>query len=195
MSIKDIKRMKDQLMSCVQTQLNDLQNVNTHELGEAVDMIKDLSEAIYYCTITEAMEKTEEPEMNSVDYYTTPSSNYRMMYSPSTNYRNRERDNGYMYYPNSGSNVGMNSGNSNTSYYTEMPYDMMRDPREGRAALRRRMYMEGKETHNDPNSQMKELEAYLQELSTDITEMIRDASPEEKATLHQKMTMLANKIS
>lgn len=44
-------------------------------------------------------------------------------------------------------------------------------------------------------SQMKELEAYLQELSTDITEMIRDASPEEKATLHQKMTMLANKIA
>lgn len=30
--------------------------------------------------------------------------------------------------------------------------------------------------------------------STDITEMIRDASPEEKATLHQKMTTLANKI-
>jgi len=49
--------------------------------------------------------------------------------------------------------------------------------------------------HKDPKSQMKELEAYLQELSTDITEMIRDASPEERATLHQKMTMLANKIS
>ena len=49
--------------------------------------------------------------------------------------------------------------------------------------------------HNDPNSQLHELEAYLQELSSDITEMIKDASPEERATLHQKMTMLANKIA
>lgn len=72
---------------------------------------------------------------------------------------------------------------------------MMRDPREGRSPMRRRMYMEGKEAHKDTNSQLKELEAYLQELSTDITEMIKDASPEERATLHQKMTTLASKIS
>ena len=49
--------------------------------------------------------------------------------------------------------------------------------------------------HKDTNSQLKELEAYLQELSTDIAEMIKDASPEERATLHQKMTTLANKIA
>ena len=61
--------------------------------------------------------------------------------------------------------------------------------------MRRRMYMEGKETHNDPKSQLQELEAYLQELSTDITEMIKDASPEEKTILRQNMTMLANKIN
>ena len=41
----------------------------------------------------------------------------------------------------------------------------------------------------------KELEAYLQELSTDVTEMIKDASPEEKARLRQKMTTLASKIA
>ena len=34
-----------------------------------------------------------------------------------------------------------------------------------------------------------------QQLSTDITEMIKDASPEERATLHQKMTTLASKIA
>jgi hypothetical protein len=33
-----------------------LDSVDAKELGEAIDMIKDLSEAIYYCTITEAME-------------------------------------------------------------------------------------------------------------------------------------------
>ena len=44
--------------------------------------------------------------------------------------------------------------------------------------------MEGKEMHNDTNSQLRELEVYLQELSSDITEMTKDASPEEKAMLH-----------
>jgi hypothetical protein len=32
-----------------------LGEVDTKELGEAIDMIKDLEEAIYYCTVTEAM--------------------------------------------------------------------------------------------------------------------------------------------
>ena len=42
---------------------------------------------------------------------------------------------------------------------------------------------------------MKELEKYLQELSTDITEMIQDASPEEKSFLEKKISALATKIN
>lgn len=52
MGIEALKTMKDQLVSCTQGQLGDLSKVDAHELGEAMDMIKDLSEAIYYCTIT-----------------------------------------------------------------------------------------------------------------------------------------------
>lgn len=44
------------------------------------------------------------------------------------------------------------------------------------------MYMEGKGSH-DKTAQMKELENYMQELSEDLTEMIHDASPEEKQLL------------
>lgn len=195
MATEALKTMKEQLMSCVQGQLGDISKVDAHELGEAVDMIKDLAQAIYYCTITDAMEKGSKQEsvpVNNINYYTTPM--YNKMYPDY--YRDRERNGGYMYYPGGGSSNGSSTTNNGgtTSYYTEMPYDMRRDPREGRSPMRRRMYMEGKEMHKDSNSQMKELEAYLQELSTDITEMIRDASPEEKATLHQKMTTLANKI-
>lgn len=200
MATEALKMMKEQLMSCVQGQLGDIKNVDAHELGEAVDMIKDLAEAIYYCTITESMEKSEESgnksqgEMN-INYYTTPY--YNKMYP---DYRDMERTGGYMYYPTGGNggsmNGGSNGGNSGgRSYYTEMPGLMGRDPREGRSPMRRRMYMEGKEMHNDTNSQLRELEAYLQELSSDITEMIKDASPEERATLHQKMTTLASKIA
>ena len=192
MAIEALKTMKEQLMSCVQGQLGDISKVDAHELGEAIDMIKDLSEAIYYCTITESMEKSEEKQSGetNINYYTSP------MYP---DYRAAERTGGYMYYPaggnggNSSSN-GSSGGRSGMSYYTEIPSSMMRDPREGRSPMRRRMYMEGKEMHNDTNSQLRELEAYIQELSDDITEMIKDASPEEKATLRQKMTMLADKI-
>lgn len=219
MATDALKMMKEQLMSCVQGQLGDLSRVDAEELGEAVDMIKDLSEAIYYCTITQSMEKSEkesqmrggETNINyygNTPYYYTP----RMMYP---DMRDMERSSGYMYYPggspsgsgssggNSSSSSGnMSSGGNNASGggtrgYEEpmMMANMMRDPRQGRSPMRRRMYMEGKEMHKDTNSQLAELEAYLHELSDDLTEMIKDASPEEKATLRQKMTMLADKIN
>lgn len=198
MATEALKMMKEQLMSCVQGQLGDISKVDAHELGEAVDMIKDLAEAIYYCTITESMEKSEENKSQgetNINYYTTPY--YNKMYP---DYRDMERTGGYMYYPTSGNGESMSRGSNSRnsggrSYYTEMSDIMGRDPREGRSPMRRRMYMEGKEMHNDPNSQLRELEAYLQELSSDITEMIKDASPEERATLHQKMTTLASKIA
>jgi hypothetical protein len=59
----------------------------------------------------------------------------------------------------------------------------MRDPREGRSASRRKMYMESKEMHQPKEKQIHELDSYMQELTGDITEMIRDASPEERQML------------
>jgi hypothetical protein len=50
-----LKWMKDNLICVVEEQLCNLAEVDTKELGEAIDMIKDLEEAIYYCTVTEAM--------------------------------------------------------------------------------------------------------------------------------------------
>lgn len=181
MGTEQLKNMKERLMSCVQNQLGRLNETNTHELGEAIDMIKDLSEAIYYCTITDSMEKVDkdkEPQMN-FNYYTTPT-HEEGKYAPS---HGVER----MYYP-------AGSGMS-TNYYTEWPVEMARDPREGRSPMRRRTYMEGKEQHKDKNSQLRELEEYLKELSSDITEMVKDASPEERVTLREKMATLANKIN
>jgi Lhr-like helicase len=54
--------MKEMIEEAVCEQLEDISKVDTKELGEAIDMIKDLSEAIYYCTITEAMGKGESKE-------------------------------------------------------------------------------------------------------------------------------------
>lgn len=190
MVTENLKTMKEQLISCVQGQLGDISKVDTHELGEAVDMIKDLAEAIYYCTITDSMEKSEEVQKKNssiINYYTVPMNE---MYP----YDNRmDINKRYMYYTE-GENVmaAPHQMKNQPVHYTEPP--MRRDPRQGTSYMRRRMYMEGKEQHRDPNSQMKELEAYLQELSADITDMIRDASADEKNILRQKMTTLASKI-
>lgn len=37
-----LKAMKETLINCVQSQLSDIKNANTGELGEVIDMIKDL---------------------------------------------------------------------------------------------------------------------------------------------------------
>jgi type IV secretory pathway VirB4 component len=55
MCVSQYELMKTTLMSCVQSQMANLKDVDAKELGEAIDMLKDLEEAMYYCTITEAM--------------------------------------------------------------------------------------------------------------------------------------------
>ena len=56
------------------------------------------------------------------------------------------------------------------------------------------MYMESKEMHKDSATQMHELDNYIKELGSDITEMIKDSTPEEKQVLQQKIANLAAKI-
>ena len=40
--MEQLKTMKENIMACIQTQMGRLDEVNTEELGEAIDMIKDL---------------------------------------------------------------------------------------------------------------------------------------------------------
>jgi hypothetical protein len=163
-----------------------IMNADAQELGAAVDMIKDLSEAIYYCTITESMEKGEKEREK---HYPEP---YPMMY-----YSDRDMDRkeyGRMYYDanNSGMTRAYNPIHTHTE--REMPIEM-RDVREGRSPITRKTYMEAKEKYHDKNIQMKELEKYMQELSSDIVEMIEGASHEEKQYLSSRIAALANKIN
>ena len=62
-----LKAMKNALMSCVEGEMTHLVSANTHELGEAIDMIKDLEEAMYYHSIADAMKE----EKYSNKYYNT----------------------------------------------------------------------------------------------------------------------------
>ena len=182
-----LKNLKEKLVHCVESQVyGDMNSVDAEELGEVVDMVKDLSEAIYYCTIVEAMEKKEdesiEPKYYPVMYYGGDS---KRMYDD----RDVTRVN-RMYYDTPIYYNTPSRQDSNSSYY---PMEI-RDYREGRSPMSRRTYMESKEMHQDKAVQMKDLEKYLKELSEDITEMISDATPDEKTLLQQKLTTLANKV-
>ena len=61
-----LKTIKNNLISCVEGQMANLQTVDTKELGEAVDMIKDIEEAIYYCTITKAINEQEKEKETQI---------------------------------------------------------------------------------------------------------------------------------
>ena len=191
--IERMKHMKETLMNCVSGQLGDLSSVDAKELGEAMDMIKDLSEAIYYCTITESMEKSDKEKkeypMNEYRYYPVDYNRY---------YRDMDREYGNMYYTdyamNNGGSRNNQDGNRQTPGESRNYPIELRDYREGRSPMTRKTYMERKMHGGGKEAQMQELEKYMQELSSDITEMIDGASPEEKQMLKTKISALATKI-
>lgn len=195
-----LKMMKENLMSAIQSEMGHLDKVDTKELGEAIDMIKDLSEAMYYCSIVKAMEdKDHEEKYRHNAYYIEPKM-YTEYYPGS---RDMDRYYGRMYYDGNGTyyaangngNGGPASGGGHSAYYTEMPLAIdMRDRREGRSARSRKTYMEAKEMHHDKATQLKELEKYMQELTQDMVEMIEGSSPEEKQYLEKRISALATKI-
>lgn len=232
--MEQLKSMKDQLTTQVHAQLANIEKADYHELGAAIDMIKDIAETEYYCSVVKAMEEKQQEKEVERYYYTE---RYMPISYQRTFDRDMDRGYGRMYYDggNSGGGGGSNSssggqssggsgysgggssysergggrnyqenprnmgGNDQRGYY-EMPYMlpssplMMRDPREGRSASRRKMYMESKEMHQPKDKQMHELDSYMQELTGDITDMIRDASPEERQLLQQKLSGLVTKI-
>lgn len=182
-----LKHIKENLMSAVESQICQLGEVDAEELGSAIDMIKDLEEALYFCTITEAMTGKEKGgnhinvEMEK-EYHKENGERPQMYYSdPYYNYNRGSM----MYYNGSSSN-----GSSNSNYSEPISHDY----REGRSPQSRRMYMEAKETHHDKNVHLRELEKYAQELTSDIVEMIQDATQEEKQYLEKKISALASKI-
>lgn len=180
-----LKHLKENLMCAIETQMCNLYEADCDELGEAIDMLKDLEEAMYFCAITEAMrgggnkEKEYELEMKGNKHH------------------NEER----MYYPNYDTPIMYSDGNTmtgtnhNGSSMSSKDYsEPRRDSMEGRSHMNRRMYMEAKHTQADKATQLRELEKYMQELTNDIVDMISDTSPEEKQYLEKKMTTLAAKI-
>ena len=157
-----LKDIKCQLISTVQSQMGDLSNVDAVELGEVIDMIKDIAECEYYCEITNAMKGGNDEDYDYYDDVMPYTSRNRYGYMSSTRNKTYPKDRESYYY----------------------------DDLEGRSPAIRRVYMQTK----DQNLKMRELENYMRELSSDITEMIEGATEEEKQVLRQKLTNLSTMI-
>lgn len=209
MDVKRMHEMIEKLSECAKAQFDKgWEHVDTCEMGQAIDMMKDLSEAMYYRTLTKAMEDSDSDEVLEMferygdggrryyDHYRyadgrfAPKGHgtYRRGYEEPPYYhmtpemyRDMDRDMGRMYYT---------EPTMNTS---------MRDSREGRSGMSRRAYMENKELHKantpaDKEAKVRDLNTYMTELAADMSEIINDATPEEKSVLKSKLSALVTKI-
>ena len=196
--MEQLKAIKRCLVDSLQSQLGDIKHLDAKELGEVTDAIKDVEEAMYYCSIIKAMEKSEEEgkekqAFNNINYY--------MDGSPAT-YMTRSTAGRKMYdeYP-------MEDRQYYVPYMEYAPY-MMRDKdwreahmySEGskpmdRSSMSRRMYMENKKTKVKDTESMQDLEHYIKDLGEDLTDMIQNSTPEEKQVLSTKLQQLASKVN
>lgn len=204
-----------QIMECVKAKVDGIGIENFD--GQNLDDLKDFTEIAKNIAcfdkdyrIVEAMEKSEDnddimrmleqyedyPDRRYYDAYRYANGRfapkgrgtYRRGYeeppyyhmTPEMYHRDMDRDMGRMYY-------------------TETSSSGMRDAREGRSGMSRRTYMENKELHKantpaDKEAKVRDLNTYMTELATDMSEIINDATPEEKSVLKSKLSALVTKI-
>lgn len=207
----DIKRMHDMIEKLSETAKCEfdkgIENIDACEMGQVTDMLKDLAEAMYYRTLTKAMDESEDDEIMEMfdrygdgrrfyDHYRYSDGRFapkgrgsyrrgyegpywRMtpeMYKDMQEYRDMDRNTGRMYYTEP--TMTMNESN----------YDRAK-----------RNYTETKELHRantpqDKEAKMRGLEDYFKEISSDITGLLSDMTPEERNMLKSKISALATKL-
>ena len=189
---------------------NGIENVNTDEMGKAVDMIKDLCEAEYKSVIVKSMKKAdeEEEEYNKEilralkDEYGEESGR---RYYDEYRYKTSGR-----YAPKGrGAYVGRRGFDEPPYWHREPEYERDMDREDGRMYFTepmesdydraKRMYTETKTIHSsnsteDKEHKMKALEKYMQELGIDISDMLNGMTEEEKDMMRTKLSTLLSKI-
>lgn len=214
MHIERIHKMVECLTEKTLSELDKgIENVNTEEMSEAVDMIKDLCEAEYKAVIVKSMKKAdeEEEEYNKEllralkdEYGEEGGRRYYDEYRYKTTGRFAPKGKGsyvgrrgyeeppyYHMYPER--DMDREYGRM---YYTEPTATHTSESGYDRA---KRNYTETKEMHKantpeDKEHKMKSLDSYTKELASDITGMVADMSAEEKNLLRTKLSTLVSKI-
>ena len=223
MHIKNIHSMIEKLSECAKCELDKgIESIDTKEMGEVAEIIKELCEAEYYAKVSKAMD--EHDFDNAEEIMDDGRRGYRgqprdsrgrymrrgyeemMGYMPEM-YRDMDRDSmGRMYYTgntstggsqgqsNSGSSMG--SSNSGSVGYSD---GMMRDSREGRSGQSRRSYLETKEMHKgnseeDKMAKKRELDKWMSDFSSDVKELVGDMTAEEKTLLKTRLNNLQSSL-
>ena len=179
------------------------ENVDTCEMGQVVDMIKDLNEAEYKAVIVKAMKKAdEEKEEYGEDAGRRYYDHYRYAdgrFAPKGRgtYRRGYEEPPYWHmtperYHDMEYSRDMDKENGRM-YYTEPMYT------ESRYESAKRAYTESKELHkgNDPQdkeAKMRELEKYMKEMSDDLLNLMKGMSQEEMNMAKSKLSVLVSKM-
>lgn len=206
MHIKNIHSMIEKLSECAKCELDKgIESIDTKEMGEVAEIIKELCEAEYYAKVSKAMDEHDFDNAEEImdegrrGYRGQPRDSrgrymrrgYQKMMPEY--YRDMDMDDGRMYYT-SGSSMGSSSGNS-------MGYNdgMMRDSREGRNGQSRRGYVETKEMHKgnteeDKMAKKRELDKWMSDFSSDVKELVGDMTAEEKTLLKTRLNNLQSSL-
>lgn len=196
MHIKNIHSMIEKLSECAKVELDKgVENIDTKEMGEVAEIIKELSEAEYYAKISKAMDEAEYGE----DY------DYIGAYDERKGYRGQPRDSRGRYIRRRGyeSPMMMHDERRESDYKDgRMYYDdgvtRTTDISESRYDRARRGYEEAKNM-NDTSADgkrksMENLESYMKELSEDMTQFIGKMDANEKAMVKSKLQNLMTKF-
>lgn len=197
-----------------------IENIDTCEMGQVVDMIKDLNEAEYKAVIVKSMKEAYEEE-KEYDKELLRTLKAECGEEGGRRYYDAYRYANGRFAPKG---KGTRRGYIEPPYYHQMPDDYRtwedkpmqermrdldrmsgrmhytepttatRDSREGKSGMMRRSYIEAKEMHKDKDTTMQELEKYLKGVSEDITDVIGSMTPEERSMLKSKMSTLVTKL-
>lgn len=213
MDIKMIHEMVEKLTECAKSEMDKkgIEEIDTEEFGKVTDIIKDLSEAMYYRTLTEAMKEAEYGEdydyRGAFDEYERKG--YRGQPRSKTSGRFMRRGDGRRSYmpmmrDYDWDNMQMDRDmdrEHGKMYYTE-PMTMHNDNQthsESRYDRARRGYEESKAMHKsgsveDKKKNMESLEHYMKELSEEMAELIESMDASEKTMVRSKLQTLAQKV-
>lgn len=223
--IENIHKSIECLAELVQNKFTSAsEEVYPEEMGSYTDMLKDLSEGLYYSTIVNEMKEGKEEEEMLNKLGITDSSrfynDYRYangQYAPRKGYSKYpimypdefyDRRGYNMHYPevydpvNSFSRnkfrLGYDNGNGESSYSQNgmRSYDGMSESNFDRA---RRAYMTSKLSHNsntteDDDANVMMINKVGTTISEEVLDMLKDASPKVKTALRNQLSTLVTKI-
>lgn len=212
--MNDICELKDKLVEAARGEMaKGIECVDTHEMGQVVDMIKDLAkvekdcaEAHYYKTVTKAMEEVGEMREQGFYGYTPPMKKNRdkrwgRPYIDQEPYMMDYLEDGEMDWDD------MPMGYTRTGRNRSMPHHGGRSNRTanrdsmGRYGKAYNSFSEARRNYHETNSQADKDEMtaaaheHMADTMTTIREIWRSADPELKQRMKKDMTNLIGEMN